>query len=69
MASDEHGDVDPPASGLRGWPLTRRSEAELTTRVTRAAGPELFNEAFAAGSELHLRDALALVRDGTTASS
>jgi predicted ATPase len=49
-------------AGLRAWPLTRRSEAELVTRVARQTDPEIYKGAFAAGSELHPRDALALVR-------
>jgi ATP/maltotriose-dependent transcriptional regulator MalT len=49
-------------AGLRAWPLTRRSEAELVTRVTQKSDPEIYKDAFAAGSELHPRDALGLVR-------
>jgi predicted ATPase len=49
-------------AGLRAWPLTRRSEADLVTRVAQQTDPEIYKDAFAAGSELHPRDALALVR-------
>jgi len=51
-------------SGLLAWPITRRDESELTARVVQAAG-DTFNDAFAAGSDLHRREALALVRDGS----
>ena len=49
-------------AGLRAWPLTRRGEAELVTRVAQEIDPEDFNDAFAAGSELSQREAVALVR-------
>ena len=49
-------------AGLRAWPSRRRSEAELVARVAEKLGPEEFKEAFAAGSELNRRDAVALVR-------
>jgi hypothetical protein len=48
-------------AGLRAWPLTRRGEAELVTRVAQEIGPQDFKDAFAAGSELNQREALALV--------
>jgi hypothetical protein len=47
---------------LRPWPSRRRSEAELVARVAETLGPEDFKKAFAAGSELSRRDAIALVR-------
>jgi predicted ATPase len=49
-------------AGLRGWPSTRRAESELVTRVVEAADPETFEEAFATGSALGQREAVALVR-------
>lgn len=49
-------------AGLRAWPSMRRSEAELSARVTREIDPEAFKEAFAAGSELSQLEAVALVR-------
>ena len=49
-------------AGLRAWPLARRGEAELVTRVEQEIDPEVFNDAFAAGSELNQREAVALVR-------
>jgi predicted ATPase len=56
-------------AGLRAWPLARRGEAELVTRVAPEIDPEVFNDAFAAGSEFSQREAVALVcgdssRDG-----
>ncbi|MGH9216986.1 MAG: hypothetical protein ACRDZS_12065, partial [Acidimicrobiales bacterium] len=51
---------------LRTWPLARRGEADLVTRVEQEIDPEVFNDAFAAGSELSQREAAALVRgDGS----
>ncbi|HET6752501.1 MAG TPA: hypothetical protein VFH23_00955, partial [Jiangellaceae bacterium] len=47
---------------LRAWPSTRRGEAELVTRVTQDIDPDVFNDAFAAGSKLNQREAVALVR-------
>ena len=49
-------------AGLRAWPLARRGEAELGTRVAQEIDPEDFNDAFAAGSKLNQREAVALVR-------
>jgi predicted ATPase len=49
-------------AGLRAWPLARRSEAELVTSVAQEIDPEVFNDAFAAGSKLNQREAVALVR-------
>ena len=40
----------------------RRGEAELVTRVAQEIDPEAFEDAFAAGSELNHREAVALVR-------
>ena len=48
--------------GLRPWPSTRRSEAELLARVSGKLGPQVFEKAFAAGSQLNRREAIALVR-------
>lgn len=49
-------------AGLRAWPSTRRGESELVTTVARELDPKKFQEAFAAGSELSRRQAVALVR-------
>jgi predicted ATPase len=47
---------------LRAWPSMRRGEAELVTQVEQKLDPEVFKDAFAAGSELNQREAVALVR-------
>ena len=49
-------------AGLRAWPSMRRGEAELATRVAQQIDPEIFKDAFAAGSELNQHEAVALVR-------
>jgi uncharacterized protein DUF4062 len=51
------------------WPSMRRGEAELLTRVADEIDPEVFKDAFAAGSELGQREAVALVRGDTTSSA
>ena len=48
-------------AGLRAWPLIRQSESELIARLVQQTDPETYKDAFAAGSELHARDALALL--------
>ncbi|HWM18907.1 MAG TPA: DUF4062 domain-containing protein [Ilumatobacteraceae bacterium] len=48
-------------AGLRAWPLIRQSESELIARLVQQTDPEVYRDAFAAGSELHARDALALL--------
>jgi hypothetical protein len=53
-------------AGLRAWPSTRRGEAELVTRVAEEIDDHDFREAFAAGSELSHRQAVALVRSGSS---
>ena len=50
-------------AGLLAWPVTRRLEADLRSRVTGELDPETFNVAFEEGSQLHLRQALTLVRE------
>jgi predicted ATPase len=52
-------------AGLRAWPLTRRVEADLVTRARQEIDPQVFDDAFSAGSELTRRQAIALVRGGT----
>jgi hypothetical protein len=49
-------------AGLRAWPSMRRREAELATQVGQEIDPGVFKDAFAAGSELNQREAVALVR-------
>jgi hypothetical protein len=57
--------------GLRAWPTLRREEAELLAQIRQVLGVSRFEEMFAAGSRLTLREAVAAVRDrrgaGTTA--
>jgi predicted ATPase len=50
-------------AGLRTWPILRRSEAQLADRIRQALGKERFAQAFAAGSALSQREAVAAVRD------
>jgi hypothetical protein len=47
---------------LRTWPTARRGEAELVSRVTQEIGDEAYADAFAAGTDLGHREAIALVR-------
>ena len=49
-------------AGVRAWPSMRRGEAELATRVAKEIEPGGFEDAFAAGSELAQREAVAFVR-------
>jgi len=49
-------------AGLRAWPSMRPGETELAARVAQEIGPDVFKDAFAAGSELSQREAVALVR-------
>jgi ATP/maltotriose-dependent transcriptional regulator MalT len=49
-------------AGLRAWPSTRHAESELLTSVALEMDPQRFEEAFAAGSELSHREAVAHVR-------
>jgi hypothetical protein len=53
-------------AGLRAWPSMRRGEAELANRVTHEIDPDVFKDAFAAGSELDKHEAVALVRGDRT---
>ena len=56
-------------AGLHAWPITRRLEADLLARVTDELDPETFNVAFEAGSHLHLREALTLVRERSSGAA
>ncbi len=49
-------------AGLRAWPSMRRGEAELATQVAQQIDPDVFKDAFGAGSELSQLEAVALVR-------
>jgi hypothetical protein len=57
------------AEGLRGryghrsWPALRRGEDELRTQIREALGPDRFEDAFAAGTELTQREAIAVARE------
>jgi predicted ATPase len=50
--------------GLRAWPMLRPTETELTAQLRQALGADRFDQAFAAGSRLNQREAVAAVRDG-----
>jgi hypothetical protein len=54
--------------GLQAWPILRRSEAELVTQVRQALGGEQFDQAFAEGSALSQREAVAAARADPTAT-
>jgi hypothetical protein len=56
-------------AGLRAWPSMRRGEAQLATQVAHETDPDVFKAAFAAGSELNQREALALVRGDRSADT
>ena len=56
-------------AGLRTWPSMRRDEADLTSNVAQAIDPDVFKEAFAAGSELTEPEAVALIRRATPSDS
>jgi hypothetical protein len=49
-------------AGLRAWPSMRRGETELGSRVAQEIDPDVFEDAFTAGSMLDQLDAVALVR-------
>ena len=48
--------------GLRAWPMLRRGEAELVAQVRQTLGADRFDQAFATGSGLSQRQAVAAVR-------
>ena len=49
--------------GLSAWPLLRRVEADLVTRVRQRLGAAGFDQAFSAGSRLTQQQAVAAIRD------
>jgi tetratricopeptide (TPR) repeat protein len=49
--------------GLHAWPMLRRGEAELMAQGRQRLGADRFDQAFAAGSGLSQREAVAAVRD------
>jgi predicted ATPase len=48
--------------GLRAWPMLRRGGADLGTEIREALGRDRFDQAFAAGTRLTQREAVAAVR-------
>ena len=54
--------------GLRAWPMLRVAETELMAEIREALGTEPFDQAFAAGSRLNLREAVTVARDGRKAT-
>ena len=56
--------------GLRAWPMLRQGEAELLAEIRKALGASRFDQEFAAGARLNLREAVAVIgerRAGTQA--
>ncbi|HXZ77654.1 MAG TPA: hypothetical protein VEH31_43220, partial [Streptosporangiaceae bacterium] len=49
--------------GLHAWPMLRQGETELVAQGRRALGADRFDQAFAAGSGLSQREAVAAVRE------
>ncbi|HXZ69447.1 MAG TPA: hypothetical protein VEH31_01080, partial [Streptosporangiaceae bacterium] len=49
--------------GLHAWPTLRRGETELVAQGRQTLGADRFDQAFAAGSGLSQREAVAAVRD------
>jgi hypothetical protein len=57
-------------AGLQAWPSTRRTVRDLEASVAQHMDAEAYRGAVEAGAELHMRDALALIRaDAPTRSS
>ena len=54
--------------GLQPWAILRRSEAELIARVRQSLGEDQFDVAFADGSALSQRDAVAAARAAPAAA-
>jgi len=49
-------------AGLGIWPVPRRGEAEVADQIREALGADRFDQAFAAGSRLNRREAVAAAR-------
>jgi predicted ATPase len=49
--------------GFSPWPMLRRGERELRAEIREALGPDRFEKAFAAGTQLNQREATAVARD------
>lgn len=52
--------------GLRTWPSMRPGEVAILGKVKEAVDPQDFDAAFASGSLLTRREAIAFVREGTS---
>jgi predicted ATPase len=50
-------------AGARVWPILRRCEGALVAQIREALGTDRFNNAFATGSRLNHREAVAVVRN------
>jgi hypothetical protein len=46
--------------GLRPWPMLRQAEAALVAKIRQALAADPFDQTFAAGSRLTLREAVAI---------
>jgi predicted ATPase len=55
--------------GLRAWPVLRQIEAEQEAQIRQALGADSFAQAFAAGSRLNLREAVAVADDRRNATT
>jgi ATP/maltotriose-dependent transcriptional regulator MalT len=53
-------------AGLRPWPSTRRSEAELLARVAGILGPKVMEQVLTDGSRIDRAEAITFVRSGVS---
>lgn len=56
-------------AGLRPWPSTRRSEAELRARVLGGLGPQVMEQVLTDGSRIDRAEAITFVRNGVRAGN
>ncbi len=56
-------------AALAAWPLLRHGEAELLAQIRGALGADRFDEAFAAGTRLNSKEAVAAARNGPGADT
>jgi predicted ATPase len=54
-------------AGLAAWPAVLRDEADLAAQIRQALGADRFDQAYAAGTRLKRRDAIAAARDSALA--
>jgi hypothetical protein len=54
-------------AGLRTWPTLREKDAALVSQARKALGTQRFDEQSAAGARLSQREAVAAVKDGSSA--